>query len=174
MLIEKVRDGRLDFALGPLAPQVGDVDLAIERMYRSAPGVIARKGHPRADATSVRELVDCEWVTLQPGAIVGGAENRLISLFKANGLRPPRIAVTVESLLETLHIVAESDYLTIEPRVLVNSKLFAAALATISIRETLDPRDVCLFSRRATPLTPAAQELMSMLLSYSRLLHGRH
>lgn len=47
MLIEKIRDGRLDFALCPLAPQVSDVDLDIERLYRSVPGVIARKGHPR-------------------------------------------------------------------------------------------------------------------------------
>ncbi|MFM0203668.1 LysR substrate-binding domain-containing protein [Paraburkholderia fungorum] len=172
MLIEKIRDGRLDFALCPIAPQVSDVDLNIERLYRSTPGIIARKGHPLAHATSVRELAECEWVSIRPAGIVGGAENRLVSLFNAQNLGPPRIVVTAESLLETLHIVCESDFLTIEPRVLVDLKLFSQALVAIPIREAFDPRDVCLISRRSSPLTMVAQELVSMLISYSRLLHG--
>lgn len=172
MLIEKIRDGRLDFALCPIAPQVGDVDLNIERLYRSEAGVIARKGHPQANATSVRELVDCDWVSIRPAGIVGGAENRLVSLFKTHKLGTPRIVVTAESLLETLHIVCESDFLTIEPRVLVDLKLFSQSLVTIPIREALDPRDLSLISRRSSPLTTVAQELVSMLISYSRLLYG--
>jgi LysR family transcriptional regulator of abg operon len=172
MLIEKIRDGRLDFALCPLAPPVSDVDLDIERLYRSTPGVIARKGHPQALATSVHDLKDCDWVSIRPAGIVGGAENRLTSLFRAEGLGEPRIVITAESLLETLHIVCESDYLTIEPRVLVELKLFSNSIINIPIREAFDPRDVCLISRRSAPLTMVAQELASMLVSYSRLLHG--
>jgi LysR family transcriptional regulator of abg operon len=172
MLIEKIRDGRLDFVLCPLAPQVSDVDLTIERLYRSQAGVIARKGHPRAQARSIQELADCEWVSLRPAGIVGGAENRLDSLFKAHGLGSPRVVVTAESLLETLHIVSESDYLTIEPRVLVDLKLFSQSLVTVPISEAFDARDVCLIVRRSSPLTPVSSELASMLVSYSRLLHG--
>ena len=104
--------------------------------------------------------------------IVGGAENRLTSLFRAEGLGEPKIVVTAESLLETLHIVCESDYLTIEPRVLVELKLFSSSIVNIPIREAFDPRDVCLISRRSSPLTTVAQELASMLVSYSRMLHG--
>jgi len=172
MLIEKIRDGALDFALCPLAPHVSDVDLNIERMYRSDAGVIARKGHPQAHVTSVRELVECDWVSIRPAGIAGGAENRLISLFKAEALGAPRIVFTAESLLETLHIVSETDCLTIEPAVLAQFKLFSPSLVTIPIREAFDPRDVCLISRRASPLTTVAHELVSMLLSYSRLLRG--
>jgi LysR family transcriptional regulator of abg operon len=172
MLIEKIRDGRLDFALCPLAPQVSDVDLNIERMYRSEAGVIARRGHPQANAKSVRELAECEWLTVRSDNIIGGAENRLLSLFKTEALGTPKIVITAESLLETLHIVSETDYLTIEPRALVDFKLFSSALMLIPIREALDPRDVCLISRRSAPLTTVAQEFVSMLISYSRLLHG--
>jgi DNA-binding transcriptional LysR family regulator len=172
MLIEKIRDGRLDFALCPLAPQVSDVDLNIERMYRSDAGVIARRGHPQANAKSVRELADCEWLTVRSDNIIGGAENRLLSLFKTEALGTPKIVITAESLLETLHIVSETDYLTIEPRALVDFKLFSSALTIIPIREALDPRDVCLISRRSAPLTTVAQEFVSMLISYSRLMRG--
>ncbi|WP_087688749.1 LysR substrate-binding domain-containing protein [Pandoraea sp. PE-S2R-1] len=171
MLIERIRDGRLDFVIAPLAPQVSDVDLSIERLYRSSPSVIARKGHPKANATSVRDLVDCEWVSIRPAGIVG-AENRLISLFNTESLGHPKIALTAESLLETLHIVSESDYLTIEPQVLAEMPLFSDALISIPIRETFDPRDVCLIARRSAPFTMATQELVTMLVSYSRLVHG--
>jgi LysR family transcriptional regulator of abg operon len=172
LMAERIRDGHLDFAICPLAPQVSDVDLNIERLYRSEAGIIARTGHPYAHATSICELVDCEWVSIRPTGIVGGAENRLNSLFKTAGLGLPRVVITAESLLETLHIVSESDYLTIEPRMLVDFKLFSDSLITIPITETFDPRDICLISRRATPLTTVAQEMVSMLISYSRLLHG--
>jgi DNA-binding transcriptional LysR family regulator len=174
MLIEKIRDGRLDFVICPLAPHVSDVDLTIEHLYASQPGVIARKGHPKAQVTSVHELAECEWVSLRPAGIVGGAENRLISLFKAAGLPPPKIALTAESLLETLHIIAESDYLTVEPRVLADLTLFSSSLIHIPIQEPFDPRDVCLISRRAVPFTEVTQELVIMLMSYARLLHGTY
>lgn len=140
-LVEKVRDGRLDFVLCPLAPNVTDIDLSIDRLYSSNAGIIARKGHP------------------------------LVQLFRTQGLAPPKIAITTDSLLETLHIVSETDYLTIEPRMLPGMKLFSSALTTIAIEEPLAPRDVCLISRRSAPLTGVSQELTSMLISYSRLVH---
>jgi LysR family transcriptional regulator of abg operon len=175
MLIEKVRDGRLDFAICPLAPQVSDVDLLIKRMYQSEVSVIARKGHPLANVTSIRDLVDCDWVTVRQAQIVGGAVNRLNGLFDAEGLGRPRVAITVESLLETLHIVSESDNLTLEPRVLVDLKLFAGALVRVPIVETFDVRDVCLIRRRASTPSMVSQELATMLVSYARLgRHGRH
>ncbi|WP_341963943.1 LysR substrate-binding domain-containing protein [Pseudomonas sp. RC10] len=170
-LIEKIRDGRLDFAMCPLASNVSDIDLAIERLYSSEASIIARKGHPHADARTVRELTDCQWISVRPAGVVGGAENRLIELFKAERLPPPKIAITADSLLETLHIVSESDYLTIEPRMLPSMKLFSSSLIAIPIREPLASRNVCLISRRASPFTPITQELTSMLISYSRLIH---
>lgn len=170
-LVEKVRDGRLDFVLCPLAPNVTDIDLSIDRLYSSSAGIIARKGHPLAQAKSVQELVDCQWISVRSTGVIGGAENRLVQLFRTQGLAPPKIAITTDSLLETLHIVSETDYLTIEPRMLPGMKLFSSALTTIAIEEPLAPRDVCLISRRSAPLTGVSQELTSMLISYSRLVH---
>jgi len=171
MLVEKIRDGRLDFAMCPLARNVDDIDLSIERLYSSDASVVARKGHPRADARSVHELADCQWISLRSTGVVGGGGNRLTELFKEAGLPPPKIAITTDSLLETLHIVSESDYLTIEPRVLTSLKLFSPALVSVPIQEPMAARDVCLVSRRSSPFTAVTQELTSMLISYSRLVH---
>jgi LysR family transcriptional regulator of abg operon len=171
-LIEKIRDGRLDFVLCPLAPHVSDVDLDIKRMYPSHVSVLARQGHPLARASSVRELAQAEWVSIRDTGIIGGVENRLSSLFKAADLSAPKVVITTESLLESLHIVSETDYLTVEPSALVDAKLFSQALVVVPITETFDKRDVCLASRRSLQSTTASHGLVSMLLSYSRMLHG--
>ena len=170
-LIEMIRAGRLDFVMCPLSTDVCDIDLQIERLYRSQASVIARKGHPLADARSVRDLADCQWISVRPAGMAGSAENQLTDLFRDQGLPPPKIVITTESLLEILHIIAETDYLTMEPGVLAGMKLFSASLTSIAIREPLESCEVCLISRRVSPFTPVTQELTSMLISYSRLRH---
>jgi DNA-binding transcriptional LysR family regulator len=171
MLIEMIRSGRLDFVMGPLSPNICDIDLQIERLYSSKASVIARKGHPLAGARSLRDLVDCQWISVRPAGVAGRAENQLIELFKAQGLPPPKIAITTESLLELLHIIAETDYLTVEPSMLPAMKLVSSALIGIPIQELLESCEVCLISRRVSPFTQVTQELTSMLISYSRLRH---
>ncbi|MET0776745.1 MAG: LysR substrate-binding domain-containing protein [Pseudomonas mandelii] len=171
VLIEMIRAGRLDFVMGPLSPGVGDTDLHIERLYRSKTSVIARKGHPLAGARSVHDLADSEWISVRPAGVVGSAEHHLIELFSAQGLPPPKVAITTESLLEILHIISETDYLTLEPSLLPGMKLFSSSLISLSIQEPLDSCEVCLISRRVSPFTHVTQELTSMLISYSRLRH---
>ncbi|WP_408597038.1 LysR substrate-binding domain-containing protein [Pseudomonas sp. PLMAX] len=171
MLIEMIRAGRLDFVMCPLTPNVCDIDLHIERLYHSKASVIARKGHPLANARSVHDLVDCQWVSVRPAGVAGSAEKHLLELFRTQGLPPPKIAITTESLLEILQIICETDYLTIEPAMLAEMKLFSSSLVSIDIREPLESREVCLISRRVSPFTQVTQELTSMLISYSRLRH---
>lgn len=170
-LIEMIRAGRLDFVMCPLTPNVCDIDLHIERLYQSKASVIARKGHPLANARSVHDLVDCQWVSVRPAGVAGSTEKHLLELFRAQGLPPPKIAITTESLLEILQIICETDYLTIEPGILADTKLFSSALVCIEIGEPLESREVCLISRRVSPFTQMTQELTSMLISYSRLRH---
>jgi DNA-binding transcriptional LysR family regulator len=155
----------------PLTPNVCDIDLHIERLYQSKASVIARKGHPLANARSVHDLVDCQWVSVRPAGVAGSTEKHLLELFRAQGLPPPKIAITTESLLEILQIICETDYLTIEPGILADTKLFSSALVCIEIGEPLESREVCLISRRVSPFTQMTQELTSMLISYSRLRH---
>jgi DNA-binding transcriptional LysR family regulator len=169
MLIERIRDGRLDFGLCVVAPRISDNDLQVERLYPSDPGILARSNHPMAGARSIHELVDCRWVGARFSSSWDPSANRLNRLFEAEGLGRPRIAVVAESLLETLHIVAETNFLALEPRRLPELKLFSNALVHIPIREEIMQREVCLVRRSCAPPTLAAQEFASMLCSYSRL-----
>lgn len=172
MFMERIRDGRLDFALCPLSPQIVDVDIEIDRLYRSSPAVLARKGHPKAQATSIDELADCEWVGFRREGIAGFATNRLVTMFTERKLGIPKIVITSESLLESLYFVSETDYLTMDPGVLADLRLFSGSLIRIPIGESFSPRDICLIRRSGPPLTTSAQLLSSMLVSYARLRRG--
>lgn len=172
MLMERIRGGRLDFALCTLAQDVEDADLHIDRLYPSAPAVLARVGHPKASARSIRDLVACEWVGIKREGVSGASTNRLTALFAEQGLGQPKVAITAETLLESLYLVSETDYLTMDPGVLADIRLFSGALVRIPIRESFAPRDVCLMHRAATPLGLAAQTLSSMLVSFAHLRQG--
>jgi len=99
--------------------------------------------------------------------------NRLISLFDNHGLPPPKIIATVEGLFETLHLVGETDCLSLEPSIVTRHRLFAQALTSIQVRERPPQQNVCLLQRAAIPVTPAAQELATMIASYTRTVRAR-
>jgi hypothetical protein len=96
--------------------------------------------------------------------------NRLSMLFDAAGLEPPRIAATTEAVFDTLHCVAHSDYLALEPSRLADHAFFRDSLAVVRIAEHAAITPVCLVRRAGVPLTPAAQELATMAVSFARML----
>jgi LysR family transcriptional regulator, regulator of abg operon len=164
-----VRDGVLDFALALIAPDADIHDMEVTPLFDSEVAVIARRGHPRARAKKLAELNDAEWVsTRSPG---GGTEgNRLFALFERARLAPPRIAATTEAVFDTLHCIAASDYIGLEPASLAGHPFFRDHVAIIDIAPGAAKTPVCLVRRAGVPLTPAAQELATMAISYARLL----
>ncbi|WP_087667932.1 LysR substrate-binding domain-containing protein [Caballeronia humi] len=169
VLTSWVRDGSLDFALA-LVSQDADVhDLETTRLFDSEVAVIARRGHPLAGARTLAELSDAGWVSTRPRRVVSTA-NRLSMLFDTAGLDAPRIAATTEAVFDTMHCVANSDYLALEPARLAEHAFFREHVAVVPIVEHVASTPVCLLRRAGVPLTPAAQELATMAVSFARML----
>jgi len=173
MMIAWIRDGTLDFAVALVSKFTDTTDLSVTPLYPSDPVIVCRRGHPKAAATSLEALVDCTWVATRSPNLTGDAPaNRLISLFDNHRLPPPKIIATVEGLFETLHLVGETDCLSLEPSVVTRHPLFAHALTSIPVRERATQQNVCLLQRAAIPVTPAAQELATMIASYTRTVRA--
>ncbi len=167
-MISWVRKGSLDFAMALISDQTDTTDLAVTALYPSKPAIICRRGHPCENKTSITELADCKWIgTRQPDLSVSAA-NRLTALFAKHGLPRPRIVVTTEALFDTLHLVARTDYLSLEPKIVAAHEFFERALTHIAIKEPIGIAKICLVHRLAVPLTPAAQRLCAMLASHAR------
>ncbi|MDR5754714.1 MULTISPECIES: LysR substrate-binding domain-containing protein [unclassified Caballeronia] len=169
VLTSWVRDGSLDFALALVSQEADVHDLETTRLFDSEVSVIARRDHPLAQARTLADLRACEWVSTRPRRAVS-ATNRLSMLFDAAGLEPPRIAATTEAVFDTLHCVAHSDYLALEPSRLADHAFFRDSLAVVRIAEHAALAPVCLVRRAGVPLTPAAQELATMAVSFARML----
>jgi len=174
MMISWIREGSLDFAVALVSKHSDTADLSVTPLYASDPVIVCRQGHPKAGATSLAELVDCTWAaTRSPNLTDDPQINRLSHLFESHGLPPPKIVATVEGLYETLHLVGATDCLSLEASVVAKRGPFASTLTPIDVRERAVEQNVCLLQRAAIPLTPAAQELATMIASYTRTVRAR-
>ncbi|KAB0639957.1 LysR family transcriptional regulator [Burkholderia stagnalis] len=172
-MISWLRDGALDFAVALVGPATDTHDLAVTPLYRSDPVVVCRRGHPLQHATTLAELADCKWIaTRQPGSSTAPPVNRLTTLFAEHGLAPPNIVVTTEALFDTLHLVSETDWLSLEPSIVTRYRLFGGELESIAIAERAAESSVSVLQRASVPLTPVAQELATMIVSYARMTHA--
>jgi DNA-binding transcriptional LysR family regulator len=167
-VLSGIREGKLDFAATLVSPRSDMADLASTRLSASQPCILCRRGHPLAHATSLVELVGAEWINTKPLGQPHTPSNRLGDWFNQHKLPEPNLAITVDSLLDTLKLVAQSDYLFLGPAFVVQDGGFEKSLAALPVREKIPAADICLVQRRAVPLAPAARTFASMLISYNR------
>jgi DNA-binding transcriptional LysR family regulator len=174
MMIAWIREGTLDFAAALVSKHTDTTDLSVTTLYPSDPVIVCRRGHPQAQASSLAELTDCSWIaTRSPNLTDDPQANRLSDFFASHGLPPPKIIATVEGLFESLHLVGETDCLSLESSIVTRHPLFAQTLTAIPVHERVVEQNVCLLQRAAIPVTPAAQELATMIASYTRTVRAR-
>jgi LysR family transcriptional regulator of abg operon len=154
-----LRDGSVDFYVGP-APTDTPPELLVEKLMDNTRVIVGRKGHPLAQASSLRELIDAEWITT---SITHKAEEELGPLFALHGLPAPKLVVQAHSALTFLSALSSSDLLMMLPLQWTQSPLVRDAVQRIPVREPLPAPPVSLVRRAGLPLTPAAEFLSDML-----------
>jgi DNA-binding transcriptional LysR family regulator len=159
-MLRGLRDGTLDFAIGPQpAANLAD-DISVEPLFENTRRVIGRIGHPRAKARSLRDLMDLHWVIT---GVVGPQDHEFYEIFRGYGIEPPQALIRCESLIALLSILSGSDAVAFLPRQWAESKLTKPLLQEIGIAEGISGPKTCLIRRSATPLTPAAEALADAL-----------
>lgn len=160
----RLRDGTIDFYVGPEAATVAP-GLSQKVLFTNSRIVLARKGHPLANARSLKELIHADWITT---SITERAESEFNELFGQYGLPPPRLMMTAESALTWITAVAYSDTLAISPRQWANSSLLRDLLVQIPIKEALSSPPVVTIRRAALPLTPAVEYFADLIARAGR------
>ncbi|WP_213958754.1 MULTISPECIES: LysR substrate-binding domain-containing protein [unclassified Variovorax] len=160
----ELKDGIVDCYIGPTLEEVSS-ELSAEKLLDSYRVIVGRHGHPLANARSLRELVDAEWVTT---SVTYRAEEELAPLFASHGLPPPRLIVQARSALTFLFTVAYSDLLMLLPIQWTQTPLFSNALQPIHVAERLPSPPICIVQRNSMPLTPAAEYFCDMIRRASR------
>jgi DNA-binding transcriptional LysR family regulator len=151
-----LREGRLDFAIVPTAPKLVGEDLRADRLLSTEMVIVARKGHPRAHASGLAELVDSEWIL---GARPGDIEPAIVAAFTHAKLPLPRFAVQRDSFSALVFLLMRTDYVSITSWPPVQPFCEAGLLTVIPIDVKLAAMVQYLITSAQRPLTPNAQLL---------------
>lgn len=129
----RLREGSLDLMIGRIGPQETMQGLQAQALFRYDMTVVARRGHPRAAAQSMAELLQDDWVlNFTPGESTSLLDN----LFGQHGLPAPvhRIQLAHSASL-MLGLVRKTDMLTFCPWPLVETDALRHTLVTVQLRE---------------------------------------
>jgi LysR family transcriptional regulator, regulator of abg operon len=162
--LPRLRDGSVDFAMGPVLQTPVAADLVATPLAQVEIAIVVRRGHPLAKARSLKSLVDQDWVT------AGQGRDSIVvdEMFRAAGLFPPRWAVRCESIPGLIAIVAGTNFIATMPKLLLNLGFGINLVEPIAIRERLAVSNVCLFTKRDSPLTPSAARLVKLIKDAAR------
>lgn len=148
-----LRDGTVDAYIGPV-PEAVPPELQREVLMKNTRVILGRAGHPLAQARSLRELVDAEWITT---SITQRAEEELGPLFALHGLPAPRLVMRAQSSLTFLSTLLHTDLLMMLPVQWLRTPIAQGALTQIQVREALPAPPIGIVQRTGLPLTPAAE-----------------
>lgn len=156
--VQLLREGLADFAIGAQPPsrKTSTSEFVTERLYENKLVVAGRKAHPMAQARSLAELVDCDW--LQHGSPEGPG-SLYAPVFRENNLPVPVPWLMSASFLSTLSILESSDALSLLPARLVAHLARTGRLSALQLKEPMPDWDVSLIMRAQTPMTRSALKL---------------
>jgi LysR family transcriptional regulator, regulator of abg operon len=159
-LEQGLQDGTVDFYVGPDPGLRLPRTLRKDTLFAGRRAVLCRLKHPLARATSLKELVDSEWITT---SITPKAEKELGALFKRHGLAEPKLVLRSQSALTLLTCLAHSDLLAMAPAQWTLTPFANRILTAIPVTEELSAPPIIAVRRADVPPSPAAGYLIDLI-----------
>lgn len=154
-----LKDGSLDFYIGPRPIGEMDKSFSVQLLFRNQRVVVCRKGHPLADKTSLRDLIDAQWMMT---GVRQPVEVEFEEQFAAHHLRAPKAITQTLTTLPIVALLTSTDALAFLPHQWITSDIFKGKLQEIPVKEALDGPDIVLVKRNTLPLTPIAETMVTL------------
>lgn len=162
----RLRDGSLDLMIGRIGAPAVLQGLHAEPLFRYEMTVVARPQHPLAQAQSLAELLDSDWVINYAPA---EARTVLHDLFGRHGLTPPRQRIQLaHSGWLILALLRAIDVLTFWPWPLLEASDVRHELVALNLRERFAAHDVGIVRRAQQAPGLAAARFMALFLDHVR------
>lgn len=157
----RLREGSVDFYVGPAPGTKVPSELSLEKLYDNILVILGRKNHPLSQAKSIRDLADADWTTTETASPLGW---EIEKLFAQRKLRKPRLAFRSQSILTLMVLVSNTDLLALMPVQFVKFPVTGAWMCVIPVKETMPAPPIVVVRRASRPLTPAAQYLLDLMM----------
>lgn len=155
----QLKDGSLDFYIGPRPGGDLDKTYALQLLFRNKRVVVCREGHPLAQARSLRELIDAQWIMT---GVRQPVEIEFEEQFAVHGMQAPKAVTQTLTTLPIVALLTSTDALAFLPQQWMSSEIFKGSLREIRVTEALAGPDIVLVRRAALPLTPLAEKLATL------------
>jgi LysR family transcriptional regulator of abg operon len=150
----KLNDGSLDFYVGPDPDRRPGPEFIVKHLWKSERIVAARRGHPLAKCSKLKELANCNW---QVVGISEKHDDEISNIFTSHGIPLPTHSTIVTSLFTSLVLLNSTDALLVLPKLCLSSPLFKDAVIALPLKEAISGPDIVQIRRTGTPLTPIAE-----------------
>lgn len=165
-LLALVRDETLDFTIGQKPTAKLDPALRFRPLFTPKLVVAARAGHPLAQARSLRELKDAQWLMFY----APGTGAMLERVFEQIGVALPHNVVQCESYAAALALMAKTDALGLVIPQLMTEPYAQRFLRRIEIVESVPAPVIGLYARADAHLTRAAAAMAQAVTAVARRL----
>ncbi|MFW5389461.1 MULTISPECIES: LysR substrate-binding domain-containing protein [unclassified Yersinia (in: enterobacteria)] len=159
-LLPSLRLGRMDFFIGVISPDISLHEFNDEHLAIAEFGVIARKGHPLINSTSLRDLRAAKWYL--PTASTGYFSNMEALIFPY-GKESTCSVIFGDSAAIAEQLVLNEDYLFVGPKTMLAVPHLKKIVSIIPIKEKLPDGHYSLIYRQQQTLTPLAKHLIDDL-----------
>lgn len=162
----RLREGSLDLMVGRIGPDALMQGFAVQPLFRYDMTVVACKGHPKAQARSMTELLDEDWVA---NFAPGEREAFVHKWFGQHGLRLPEHRLHLaHSASLMLTLVEQAQMLCVVPWPLVETWRKHYTVQPLHLQEPLDQNVAGVIHRRGEPPDACAQAFVQLLLEEAR------
>lgn len=156
--IDRLRHNETEIAVAPISSPLPSHEFRSANLMRVEMVPVVRRSHPLVDETQLANLLNAPWLRLSPRESTGSSGEQI---FLDNQLEPPAPVVGCESLCIAVSLIQNSDLVCMLPRPALNVPAYADSLAILPLTVTPVYNDVTLVCRADTPLTPAAQIMVT-------------
>jgi len=163
-MLPALRQGELDFTVNTWCPGHQDNELSYEKLMERDYCVVARRGHPLAQATSLEALRHCSWTMPSPNS----SYYRLLQDLFAESGPPPAITITCETFMACASLLAQSDFVSILSQDFFSDALVGHRLVALKLKEKMPKATFCLIRRKDTALTPMGAQLARLFRQHSQ------